>query len=106
MENNLNIESGTINFWIKENTIIFNDDKINEIFNLNPIGGSIFMVKDSDNKFKIMYVVLGKGRIDLEYNVSSLDINKRHMISITWDINKSLVLYVDWKEVKNEKVVF
>lgn len=106
MENNLNINEWSINFWIKENSLIYNDDKITEIFNLNPIWWSIFMIKDSDNLFKIMYVVIWKWRVDLEYNASNLDINKPHMITITWNISSNLILYIDGKEEKNIAIKF
>lgn len=106
MENNLNINQWTINFWIKENTIVYNDNKITQIFNLNPVWGSIFMLKDDDNSFKIMYVIIWKWRIDLEYNVSDLDILKPHMITVTWDIDSKLILYIDWKEVTSQNIEF
>ncbi|MFA5748261.1 MAG: hypothetical protein WC872_04100 [Candidatus Absconditabacterales bacterium] len=103
---NLNIKIGTINFRIKKNSMSFNDNKITEIFNLNPTGGSIFMIKDQDNYIKIMYVVLGKGRIDLEYNVSELSNTKAHMITVTRDINDSIILYIDGSEIKRQKITF
>lgn len=106
MENNLTIDLGTINFWIKENNIYFNDWKITELFNLFPVWWSIFMLKDDDNKFKIMYVVIWKWRIDLEYDVSKLDSNIAHMFTITWDIKNSIKLYIDWKEVSSKVVSF
>ncbi len=66
----IKIDVGTVSFWIKENQVQFNDSKTTPIFAINPVGGSIFMVKDDDNKFKVFYVVLGKGRVDLEVDVS------------------------------------
>lgn len=103
---NLSIDVWTINFWIKENTISFDDNQITEIFNLNPSGGSIFMVKDADNLFKVMYVALWKWRVDLECDVSRLAKDKRHMITVTRDINKDLTLFIDWNEVKKVKINF
>ena len=106
MENVLSINEWSINFWIKENTIVYNDSKNTELFNLNPKGGSIFMIKGDNNLFKIMYVVIWKWRIDLEYNVSNMDINKNNMITVTWNIENDLILYINWTEVKKEKVSF
>jgi hypothetical protein len=103
---NLSIDVWTINFWIKENAISFDDNQITEIFNLNPPGGSIFMLKDADNLFKVMYVVLWKWRVDLEYDVSNLAKDKRHMITVIWNIKDSLALSIDWIEVKKEKTNF
>lgn len=106
METNLSIDIWTINFWIKENTISFNDWSIVEIFNLNPKWWSIFMVKDSDNFLKVMYVAIWKWRKDLIFDVSGLSSTNKHMITITWDINDSLTLYIDWVQVKKEKLIF
>jgi len=102
----IKIESGTINFWIEKQKIIFNDNKVNPIISINPDGGSIFILKDTDNKLKIFYVVLDKGRIDLEYDVSNLLSNERHMITFTWNIDNKLSLFIDTQEVINKKVEF
>jgi len=96
MNNDLSIQQGTISFWTRENQVIFNDGKITPLFSVNPTGGSIFIIKDDDNKLKIFYIVLGKGRIDMEYDVSKLDSSKKHMIAVTWKLDdKKLVLYID-----------
>lgn len=102
----LKIEEGTVNFWIKEQKIIFNDNKVNPILSISPEGGNIFILKDTDNKLKVFYVVLNKGKIDLEYDVSDIDSNKTHMVSFTWNINNNLSLYIDGKQVNNKKVIF
>lgn len=105
--NNLSIEKGTITFWIRENKIQFNDNKITPIFSVNPAGGSIFIVKDDDNKLKVFYVVLEKGRIDLEYDVSNVDPAKKHMIGFTWSLeDKKLKLYFDGKVVLEKEIGF
>lgn len=109
MTNNtkLRIEEGSINFWIKEDSINFTDSKPTVIVEITPVGGSILRVKDDDNKLKVFFVVLGKGRIDLEYDVSNEDPNKRHMVAFTWSLEKNeLKLYFDGKEVVNKKVSF
>ncbi len=103
----LKIDLGTISFWIKEKQIQFNDSKATPIFAINPDGGSIFMVKDDDNKLKVFYIVLGKGRVDLEADVAALNSNDKHMVSYTWDLqNKKLNLYIDGKNVKSQDIPF
>lgn len=105
--NNLSIDKGTITFWISENKIQFNDSKITPIFSVNPNGGSIFIVKDDDNKIKVFYVVLGKGRVDLEYDVSNIDPSKKHMVAYTWSLeDKKLTLYFDGKVVATKDITF
>lgn len=108
MDNNqLTIEQGTVSFWIKENAIDFNDGKVTQIFQLDPDGGSILCVKDDDNKLKVLFVILGKGRADIEYNVSSLEMGRRHMIAFTWSLeNKELVLFLDGRKVATQAIIF
>lgn len=102
---NLSIEEGTITFWIKENSIIFNDKKITQLFNVNPAGGSIFMLKDNDNKLKVMFVVLGKGRVDIEHDVSELNPSDRHMIAFTWSLRDNRMnLYLDGVLEKTKQI--
>lgn len=96
----LDISEGTISFWVQPGKIVFNDDKTTTLVQLNPKGGSIFMVKDSDNKLKFFHVCLGKGRTDVEYDVSSLDPSTKHMFAVTWSLNNAkIVIYVDGKPV-------
>ena len=104
---NLSIEKGTITFRIKENKIQFNDNKIIPIFSVNPSGGSIFIVKDDDNKLKVFYVVLDKGRVDIEYDVSNIDSSQKHMVAYTWSMeDKKLTLYFDGSIVANKDIPF
>lgn len=106
-KNQLRIEQGSISFWINEKAINFNDGKATIFFEINPEGGSIFCVKDDDNKLKIFFVVLGKGRVDIEHDVSALDIEKRHMIAFTWSLeNKELKLYLDGQMVQIKPISF
>ncbi|MEY2664746.1 MAG: hypothetical protein RIT04_554 [Candidatus Parcubacteria bacterium] len=106
--NELKINLGSVSFWIKENQIQFNDSKATPIFAINPEGGSIFMIKDEDNKIKVFYVVIGKGRVDLEVDVSSLNSTEKHMVAYTWDLfeGKKLTLYIDGKEVATKGIPF
>jgi len=93
---NLDIKEGSLNFWIPKNPLMFNLDLSVPLININPNGGSILIIKDSDKKLKVMFVVLGKGRIDLEYDISDININTKHMITLTWSLNtKELILYFD-----------
>lgn len=101
----LNIKEGTINFWIKENQLNFTDSKTTPIFAVSPEGGSIFMVKDQDNKLKVFFVVLDKGRTDLEYDTASLSSDTKHMFSLTWNLNKKeLNLYIDGVKVVQQEI--
>jgi hypothetical protein len=103
----LKIDAGTVNFWIKENQIQFNDSKVTSIFSVDSEGGSIFIIKDRDNKLKVFYVVIGKGRIDLESDVSYLSSQAKHMITCTWSlVGKKLGLYIDGKEVAVREISF
>jgi len=92
----MNLQEGTIEFWVKENKLIWNDGKANVLFKISKSDGSLFMVKDSDNKLKFFHVVLGKGRTDVETDVSELSINKPHYIAVTWSVKrKEIALYID-----------
>jgi hypothetical protein len=105
--NQLKIEQGTISFWIKENAIDFNDGQVTRIFQLDPDGGSILCVKDDDNMLKLLFVVLGKGRADIEYDVSGLETDKRHMIAFTWSLeSREITLFLDGKKVASQTIAF
>lgn len=105
--NNLTIQEGTLSFWIKEDAIVFNDSKSTRIFQVDPEGGSILCVKDDDNKLKVLFVVIGKGRIDTEYDVSKITSDKRHMVAFSWSLKqKELNLYFDGKLVAQNSINF
>jgi len=99
MKNNTNqtsIFEGTITFWVGANKVDFSNNEAVPLFQIDPIGGSIFIVKDSDNKIKFFHILLGKGRTDVESDVSKLDVTKKHMFAFTWSIKaKELKLYID-----------
>jgi len=97
----VNISEGTISFWIQSNKMNYSNNEIIPITQLSPPDGSIFILKDNDNKIKFFHVFLGKGRTDIEYDVSKLDQTKKHMFAFTWSIKgKELKLYIDG-ELKN-----
>ena len=103
----LKIEEGSINFWIKEHQLDFNDGQTTPLLSVNPTGGSIFIVKDADNKLKVFYVVLERGRVDLESNVSSLNPEIKHMITYAWNLpGKKVNLYIDGKEAATKEIPF
>ncbi|MCX6784263.1 MAG: hypothetical protein NT141_04365 [candidate division WWE3 bacterium] len=99
MGNNLNQSSileGTIEFWISENKVDFQSNEAIQLLQVNPLGGSILIIKDVDRKIKVFHVYIGKGRTDVECDVSTLDKSKKHMIAFTWSVgNKELKLYID-----------
>lgn len=92
----LDFNEGTINFWIPSNLFEFNDKLIHNLYNNSNNQGSIFIVKDSDNKLKFFHVIIGKGRTDVEVDVSDLSSKDKHMITATWSLSsKEINLYVD-----------
>ncbi len=104
---NANIIEGTISFWIDKGKIKFNDNKAKPIIHLSPTNGSIFMVKDNDNKIKFFHILLGKGRTDIEYDVSNLDSNQKHMFAVTWSIpKKEIILYIDGNQVEKTVISY
>lgn len=109
MQNNekLNIEEGTISFWIEKNKIQFSDSKIILLIQRSPLNGSLLIVKDNDNKLKFFHVYFGKGRTDVEYDVSDLDPNKSHMIVVTWSVkNKEIIMYIDGEKLESSKILY
>lgn len=101
----IDIRQGTIEFWVRQDKIQRNDNKTTVLFNFAPENknGSLFMVKDDDNRLKFFYVVLGQGRADTEVDVSGLSQDKPHHIVATWSLkNRKANLYVDGGKLKNE----
>lgn len=76
-------------FWVREDKVQWNDNKPTVLFNISVNDtGSLFMIKDDDNKLKFFHLIIGKGKTDLETDVSNLSLNKAHHITATWSINK------------------
>lgn len=103
----LDLREGTIAFWVKKNTVKWDDHETYIFFNVSRPDGSIFMVKDADNKLKFFHVILGKGRRDIEEDVSSLEKDKPHFITVTWSNTKQEInLYIDGEIRKRLQVYF
>lgn len=107
MNTDFNIEEGSIAFWVRNNKLRWNDGMLTPFVNLNKNNGSIFIFKDADNKLKFYHVTLGKGRSDIEFDVSNLDSSKDHMIAVTWSKeNKENQLFIDGNLVLKTKNEF
>ena len=102
--NEINLEEGTINFWIKKDKFDFLNNNIYRFIDLSTPRGSILIIKDSDKKLKFFHVLLGKGRTDVEIDVSKITNNKKkHMITATWSLkNKKIALYLDGGEIQEK----
>lgn len=93
----IDIREGAIEFWVKPDKIKWNDNQETVLFNI-PVKetGSLFMIKDDDNKLKFFHVILDKGRTDVEVDVSGLVLDKPHHIAVTWSLKeRKITLYVD-----------
>ena len=106
MNDNTTIKQWTIAFWIKENSIKYNDNKDTLIFTINPEWWSILMNKDENNNLHVAFVAIWKWRIDLHYNVSDLKSKIAHMIAFTRNINTKISLYIDGQLVVENNVKF
>jgi len=101
----INIDVGTINFWIKENQIDFSDGVFYPLATISNEKGSIFILKDADNKIKFFYVYIGRGRTDVEWDCSKLNKNERHMVTVTWSQEeKEIKLFIDGGIVGSSKI--
>jgi Concanavalin A-like lectin/glucanases superfamily len=102
-----NVNEGTISFWVRKGKLQWNDGLIHVLFNLTKNDGSISLVRDSDNKLKFSHVISGKGRTDVEFDVSKLSSEIDHHIVTTWSTkNKETHLYVDGKSVAESKIIY
>ena len=97
---NVDIEEGSVSFWTKEGAVKFNSDDSILFVQLDPQNGSITILKDSDNNLKFFHLYIGKGTTRLEYDVSDLNPNEKHMIAATWSLSRREVnLYIDGEKV-------
>ena len=64
------------------------------------------MIKDIDNKLKIFYVVLGKGRMDLIFDLSNWTLKgEKHMFTVTWNLKiKEINLFIDGVKAASGKI--
>lgn len=105
--NKIDIEKGSISFWIEANKIKFADNELYPFVDINNPKGAIFIIKDADNKIKFFYVYLGKGRTDIEWDCSKLEDDKKHMIATTWSQeDKEIKLYVDGELKETSKMEY
>jgi len=104
---NLNIEEGTITFWVQPNKISYDDNSVFPLAQFDPPNGSILILKDSDKKIKFFHVYLGKGRTDIETDVSKLERIKKHFFVFTWSVNnKELKIYIDGKQKTVQEIKY
>lgn len=104
----IDIREGTMEFWVREDKVRWNDNKSNVLFNITVNNtGSLFMIKDDDNKLKFFHLIIGKGKTDLEVDVSNLSLDKPHHIAVKWSVSKKEVgLYVDGKLEDKKEITY
>ena len=91
----LSLKEGTITFWLPKG-FEYNDNLLHILIKQDTKEGSLFVIKDDDNKIKIFHVILDKGRTDIEFDVTKLSSNEKHMIAISWSLkSKELKFYLD-----------
>lgn len=100
MDNNVNIQSGTVSFWAS-NAVLTNGDT--NLLNITPEGGSISVYIESRN-IKVAFVVDGTGRSDLSYSAELLSDQSKHMLTFTWNLPTVIILYIDGVEVSRSDV--
>ena len=92
----VDFNEGALNFWIPSDLFEFDDKLSHILINYSDNKNSIFIVKDNDNKLKFFHVIIGKGRTDVEVDVSDLSSKDKHMITATWSLSsKETNIYVD-----------
>lgn len=107
MKNSLNLELGTISFWIPKGTVNYNDGKSYKLFSYSSTKGGIIIEKGFHNVIAVSHVILGKGRIDLFTNVDNLNPNIDHLIALTWSLShEKISLYVDGKMEVTKKMEY
>jgi len=104
----LDIREGTISFWIHPNNVDYQSNTTIPLVQVDPPNGSIFILKDSDNKLKFFHIYIGKGRTDAEIDVSKLKKDQKHFFVFTWSIKKSeIVIFVDDDKIKvSNKILY
>jgi hypothetical protein len=107
LDQKIDIEEGTISFWIKENQIDFSDSLLYSLVNVSHEKGAIFILKDTDKKIKFFHVYMGNGRTDVNWDCSKLNNNERHMVTVTWSLkDKAVKLYVDGELVGENEIKY
>ena len=96
LKTDVNVNEGTLSFWVKKDKQIWNDGKITPFFNYTGSNGTLSLIKDDDNKLKFSQILMGEGRVDIEADVSDLPSDKKHFIAVTWSRDKKKTrLYLD-----------
>ena len=86
---------GSYCFWLKKG-MRYNDGQEAVLFNMRKDEGSIILKKDTKNCLDFTHILVGKGKANLEYDVSSLSSDSAHMFGFSWSVkNKEIKLYID-----------
>lgn len=104
----LNIEEGTISFWIEKNPEFWSNNQRESLVSANDSGNGISIFKDDDNQLKFIHVLLKKGPNELVFNeLDKLTKSKRHMFAFTWNVKVSLMqFYIDGVLVREKKMSY
>jgi hypothetical protein len=101
----VDIEEGTIEFWINKGKVRFGDKKFVPLIQLNPRNGGIYINKNEDDELEFTHIYIGRGTTKIVSDVSSLDPDIPHMFAFTWSVeNSEIIMYIDGKIVAREVI--
>lgn len=99
MVNNINFEEGTLSFWVPKGALDYNDNQFKYLVNYNTPEGYLKIIKDKDNRIKVLYNYFNKGNCILEASAGELDNEDKHSVEVTWSLKeRNIKLFIDGDE--------
>lgn len=99
-----NLNKGTIEFWVKENKLDWDNDKSISLLEVSREGGKIVVVKDKKNIMRAIYQK-GEEKSETSVDVSDLSKQERHQVVFTWNReNNEINLFLDGKKVDQNNI--
>lgn len=101
----LNLNQGTISFWIRAGKLKWNNNQRNLLFEASREEGKISIIKDAKNILRATYELKGKKKKEVSIEVGGLSGKRDHMITFTWSQNENkITLYLDGEKVDENKI--
>jgi hypothetical protein len=99
MSKRINLNQGTINFWVDEDDLYKRERELASKDTEN--GGVRAVIKEG--KLNFTHIMIGEGRRDIEvYLDNYIERDKQHMVQISWDIEDRIAVYVDGELIQDE----
>lgn len=101
----ISLKEGTVNFWLKPETIQWESEEETPLFKAGSDEGSLVILKRG-KVLEVFYGYIPLGTTTFSVSMESFKLTDPHLVTLTWNSEKKeLLFYIDATLVKQQAIL-